>query len=214
MIDVPTLLFTDVAGSRALERRSPAGAARALETQDRLVRASVLRHGGHVFEHTGDGLYAVLPSPLAAVLAATEAQQAILSEPWADVGSVRVRIALHSVTRGTTTGPAAIRRCGHLLSIGHGGQVLLTGPTARLLGRSAPLDSQVLPLGSRRRHPLSRAEWVYQLAHPTLPSTFPPLKSLWPGRWRRWRDRATAAWQWVVGQVADRRARSLVEAQS
>jgi class 3 adenylate cyclase len=193
MRNVLTLLFTDVEGSRALERQSPVGAARALVVQDDLVRASVARHGGRVLEQTGDGLYASLPSPRAAALAAVDAQRAILAAPWPDVGPVRVRMALHAVTEGATVSPWATRRCGHLLSIGHGGQILLTGPTARLLRQGLPDGLGVWPLGRRQRHPLSRPEEVYQLLDADLPATFPPPTSLWPRRWRRWREQIATA---------------------
>lgn len=203
MTDLPTLLFTDVQSSRTLERWSPAEAARLLAEQDRLVRASVARHDGRVFEQTGDGLCAVLPSPDAAVSAAVEAQRAILDLPWTAAGPVRVRMALHAVNDGAPMAPAALRRCDHLLAIGHGGQVLLTGPTARALDGAMPDQIGVWLLGPRRRHPLSRAEQVYQLLHADLPATFPPLTSLWPRRWRRWQDHGTAL-AWRAGRVVAR----------
>lgn len=77
MTDLPTLLFTNVQASRMLERWSAIEAMRALREQDRLIRASVARHDGQVVEETGDGLYALLESRLAATLAAVEAQRAL-----------------------------------------------------------------------------------------------------------------------------------------
>lgn len=192
MTDVPTLLFSDVQGSRLLEHWSPVEAAQALEEQDRLVRMSVIRHGGRVFERTGDGLYAVLPSPDAAARAAVAAQRAVLDMPWTGAGPVRVRMSLHAVADGAPTSAAAIRRCGHLLSIGHGGQVLLSGPTARPLLEALPDELGLWLLGLYRRHPLSRPEQVYQLLHADLPAMFPPLTSLWPRRWRRWQEHGAA----------------------
>jgi class 3 adenylate cyclase len=216
MIDVPTFLFTDVQGSRAHERWSPSEAARALQTQDRLVRASVAARGGEVFEHTGDGLYATFPLVGAAALAAVDAQREIVRQAWTGMGPVRVRMAIHAVTDGAPTSELEIRRCGHLLSIGHGGQVLLSGPAAQALLEAMPDGLGVWLLGLRRRHPLSRPEQVYQLLHADLPATFPPLTSLWPRRWRRWRDRATAIlWREApeeIHAVDDRRARPATDA--
>ena len=64
-----TFLFTDLEGSTALWDEHPGAMQDALAHHDALLRAAVADAGGRVVKEMGDGLYAVLPSPTAAVAA-------------------------------------------------------------------------------------------------------------------------------------------------
>jgi predicted ATPase len=63
------------------------------------------------------------------------------------------------------------------MGIGHGGQVLVSGPTAALLRGRLPAGAELIDLGLHRLKGLSDTEQVYQLVHPSLESGFPPLQS-------------------------------------
>src|SRR5204863_8049014 len=67
-----------------------------------------------------------------------------------------------------------LNRVARLLSVGHGGQVLLSGVVHVLLPHATPL----LDLGLHRLKDLQQPEHVFQLTAPDLPSEFPPLRSL------------------------------------
>ena len=63
---------------------------------DELVHGAVREFGGEVYKHTGDGMGAAFSTPSAALEAALRAQQALLSEDWGDIGSLKVRMGAHS----------------------------------------------------------------------------------------------------------------------
>jgi hypothetical protein len=69
-------------------------------------------------------------------------------------------------------------RCARLMATAHGGQVVLSGSTADLLGDALPEQTSLRELGLHRLKDLARPEPVYQLLHPALPADFPPLRTL------------------------------------
>ena len=74
-------------------------------------------------------------------------------------------------------GPSIIH-CARLRALAHGGQILVSASTADLLADALPDDSTLLPLGRHRLKGLRTPEDVYQLAHPLLPISFPPLPTV------------------------------------
>ena len=64
------------------------------------------------------------------------------------------------------------------MAIGHGGQVLLSRATRDLVGDALPSGAAIRSLGTHRLKDLAEPADVYQLTHPDLPATFPPLRSL------------------------------------
>ena len=85
-----------------------------------------------MFNHTGDGMYAVFASPRAAVDAAIAAQRA-LELP------VRMGIATgEAELRGGDYFGAVLNRTARVMAAGHGGQMLLDGATAGLAQRRRP----------------------------------------------------------------------------
>jgi predicted ATPase/class 3 adenylate cyclase len=186
MTDLPTgtvtFLFTDVEGSTRLWESYPEAVSEALARHDEMLRAVIEAHDGRVVKTTGDGVHAVFSTATDALEAALEAQRTLLREEWAEIGPLRVRMALHTGAAteeraGDYYGPP-VNRAARLLSVGHGGQVLLSSPTRELVRDRLPPDVDVRDLGERRLKDLSRPERVYQLAAPDLPSEFPPLKTL------------------------------------
>ena len=136
-----TFLMTDVEGST-----------RAWEAQPELTRTSMVRqldllarvieaHGGFRPEEQGEGdsVVAAFARASDAVTAALEAQRALLSE----LGDVfRVRMAVHTdevlVRNERNYAGPALNRAARLRACGHGGQVLVSGTTADLVGDRLP----------------------------------------------------------------------------
>ena len=69
-----------------------------------------------------------------------------------------------------------LNRVARLLAAGHGGQVLLSLATAELVRDTLPRGTGLRDLGEHRLKDLRRAERVFQLVAPGLPSEFPPLR--------------------------------------
>src|SRR5258708_6356271 len=69
-------------------------------------------------------------------------------------------------------------RAARIAWAGHGGQVLVSESTRSLVAGALPDQVTLLDLGEHRLKDLIRAEHIYQLVLPGLPSEFPPLKSL------------------------------------
>jgi predicted ATPase/class 3 adenylate cyclase/DNA-binding CsgD family transcriptional regulator len=117
-----------------------------------------------------------------AVLAALSAQRALVAEDRSGGATVRVRMAVH-------TGEAHVRddgnyfgstvtRCARIRQVAHGSQVLVSEAAAMLVVDALPDDVALVDLGRIRLKDLGRPERVWQLTHPDLPLTFPPLRGL------------------------------------
>ena len=71
-----------------------------------------------------------------------------------------------------------INRTARIMAAGHGGQVLLSAAAAALAADDLPDGASLRDLGEYRLKDLGRPERVFQLVHPALESTFPPLATL------------------------------------
>jgi predicted ATPase/class 3 adenylate cyclase len=186
MPDLPsgtvTFLFTDIEGSTALWERDRVAMRAAVERHLALLDAAIQAHGGLHFKTVGDALQAAFPTAPQALAAALDAQRALLVEDWGEVGSLRVRMALHAGEAEPDARcdylAAPLNRLARLLAAGHGGQILLS-LSVQLLARDAlPAGAHLLNLGEHLLRDLLEPQRVYQLLHPDLPSEFPPLNSL------------------------------------
>ena len=185
MPDLPTgtvtFLFTDIEGSTRLWEHEPAAMGAALARHDALVRDAIGRHSGYIFMTAGDAFCAAFDSAPKALAAACDAQVAIANEPWTESARIKVRMALH-------TGDAELRdngyfgqplnRVARLLSAGHGGQILLSLATEKLVRDRLSPGIVLRDMGERRLKDLVRPERVYALVVPGLSADFPPLKTL------------------------------------
>ena len=168
-----TFLFSDIEGSTERWERDPGVMAAALTRHNELLRDAIETHGGHVFKVMGDAVRAVFATVPEATAAALGAQRALLIEDFSAVGGIRVRIALHTghahVREGDYVGPT-LNRIARLVAIGHGGQILISGPAAALLQDAVPSDSVLRDLGAHRLKDLARPEHVYH-SQPRICST-------------------------------------------
>jgi TolB-like protein/Tfp pilus assembly protein PilF len=184
MADLPTgtvtLLFTDIEGSTRLWEAHAVAMRAALARHDALLRHCIDDHTGHVFKTGGDAFCAAFHTASDALAAALDAQRALHREPWPEAAKLRVRMALHSgaveVRDGDYFG-APLNRVARLLAAGHGGQTLLSESTHDLCRDHLPPLASVKPLGSHGLKDLGRPEAVFQVCHPDLPQSFPPLRS-------------------------------------
>jgi class 3 adenylate cyclase len=185
MVELPsgtvTFLFTDLEVSTRLWEQEPEAMRQALARHDEILRDAVARHGGHVVKGTGDGVHAVFVIPDDAVGAAVDAQLGLAEEPWVVTEPLRVRMGLHTGVAELREGDyfgGPVNRAARLMSVAHGGQVVLSEVTTGLVRDRVPAGVSLVDLGEHRLRDLSRAERVYQLHRPGLEESFPPLRSL------------------------------------
>jgi predicted ATPase len=167
-----TFLLTDVERSSAKWDEQAAEMAVALTQHDAVVREAVAGRGGVVFSTAGDGFAAAFDTAHAAATTAIEIQREL-----ATAGSLlRVRMGLNTGETderdGDYFGPT-LNRAGRLRDIAHGGQVLCSDLTSRLLSEGLQ-QVELVDLGEHRLRDLSRPEHVWQLGRA---ATFPPLRS-------------------------------------
>ena len=176
-----TFLFTDLEGSTERWETQREAMKSAVARHDALVRAAIERHRGYVFKTVGDAFCAAFDTPLDAVRAAIDLQVALAKEDFSAVDGLRARAGLHTgyadERDGDYFGPA-VNRVARLMSIGHGGQVLLSAATRELVHEDLPASASLTDLGRHRLKDLAHTEHVWQLNVVDMPNAFPPLKSL------------------------------------
>src|SRR5947207_6861038 len=184
MADLPTgtvtLLFTDIEGSTRLWEAHAEPMRAALARHDALLKHCIDGHDGYIFKTGGDAFCATFHTASDALAAALEAQRALHREPWPEAAKLRVRMALHSGAVELRDGDyfgAPLNRVARLLAAGHGGQTLLSEVTHDLCRDQLPPLASVKALGSHGLKDLGRPETVFQVCHPDLPQSFPPLKT-------------------------------------
>jgi predicted ATPase/class 3 adenylate cyclase len=176
-----TFLFTDIEGSTGLWERFPRAMRSSLEHHDAILRDAVESAAGEVVKTMGDGLMAVFGSAGDGVRACLRAQLALANEPWNEAGPLRVRMGLHAgeaAGSGSDYHGTAVNRAARIMAAGHGGQVLLSGTTAALVMDELPEGSALLDLGEHHLKGLGRPERIFQLVHPRLSASFPPLATI------------------------------------
>src|SRR5215468_10429191 len=175
-----TFLFTDIEGSTQLMQRHPDEMKSALARHHALLQGSIDAHRGRVFQVIGDGLCSAFSSPDDALFAALEAQRALQHEDWGRVGTLRVRMGLHTGVAETRDGEylssLTLVRVQRVTAAGHGGQTLLSSAAAGEVASRLPEGTTLRDLGPHKLRGLAEAEAIYQLIASDLPSDFPPLR--------------------------------------
>jgi predicted ATPase/class 3 adenylate cyclase len=174
-------LFTDLESSTRLWERHPETMKGAMARHDAILRGAIGAHGGTIVKQTGDGLLAVFSEADDALAAALQAQLGFEAESWEDTGPLRVRIGIHRGEGQFRAGDyygSAVNRAARIMSAGHGGQVLVSGPVATLLAGSLPDGASLRDLGEHRLKDLAGPEQLFQLVVPGLRDSFPPVATL------------------------------------
>jgi adenylate cyclase len=173
-----TFLFTDIEGSTKTWETHGEAMRFALARHDSLIRGCVENHSGHVLKSTGDGFLSVFSTAPDAMRAAISCQVALHSETWPAPLALRARMAIHTgaaeLRDGDYFGPT-LNRAARLMSLGHGGQTLLSRASHDLCCDALPAGVTLDSLGEHSLKDLARRETVFQLCHPDLPRDFPGL---------------------------------------
>jgi predicted ATPase/class 3 adenylate cyclase len=169
-----TFLFTDLVGSTALWEADAPAMSEALARYDEHARLAVTRAGGDVFKHSGDGTCATFERPIDAVRAAIALQGKLADDPEL---SLRIGIHVGHAERrdGDWFGPT-LNRCARIMSVCHGGQILVSDATASLVRPQLTDGVGVIRIGTIRLDGLVDPEVVHQVTAPGLPTAFPALR--------------------------------------
>jgi predicted ATPase len=129
----------------------------------------------------GDGMAAAFGTAPSAVAAAVDAQLALSCEAWGVTRPLRARMGLHT-GEGRVVGDQyeshTLNRCARLMAVAHGGQLVISGSTAALVGGELPDGVDLIDLGEHRLRDLQSSVRVFQVDAPGLGAEFPPLRSL------------------------------------
>jgi predicted ATPase/class 3 adenylate cyclase len=176
-----TFLFTEVEGSTRLWDEHPDVMQSAMVRHDELLRNAVESHDGFIVKSAGDGFFAVFVTAHDAVTAGVAAQRALLADDWNIEDTVRVRMGIHTgeaeVRDGDYSG-GVVNRAERLMSVAHGGQIVVSPTTEELLHDALPEKYGFLDLGERRLRDLGQPVRIFQVTHPDLRREFPPLRSV------------------------------------
>ena len=187
-----TLLFSDIEGSTRLLERLGEGYAEVLEEHRRIVRGAVAAHGGHELRTEGDAFFVVFARAGDGVRAAVAAQLALAACAWPSEVTVRVRMGLHTGeprVMGHDYVGMDVHCAARICSAAHGGQVVVSDATERILAGEAIGGVGLQDLGEHRLKDLSRPMRLHQIVAEGLTAGFPPLRTrepeptILPGQW-------------------------------
>ena len=177
-----TFLFTDIENSTSLWEKYPETMKSALAKHDSILKEVVESNNGQIIKTTGDGIHAVFSTAMDAVNASLEVQRTFqTSEVWETPEvSLRIRMGLHTgeaELRDDDYYGQALNRAARIMSIGHGGQILISETTLQIAREHLSSDVSALDLGQHHLKGLSKAERIFQISTPFLQKEFPALKS-------------------------------------
>jgi predicted ATPase/class 3 adenylate cyclase len=176
-----TFLFTDIEGSTRLAQLLGPEYRPVLAVHRHILRRALGASDGVAMFTEGDSVFAVFPDATAALRACIDAQRALAGHDWAkpDVRP-RVRMGLHSGYAEPAAGEYAtpeVHRAARVAAAAHGGQVLCSGATARLVSE-LPESAELTDLGLFQLRGFDGRERLYQLAAEGLDTVFPRPRTL------------------------------------
>ena len=184
-----TFLFTDIEDSTGLLRTLGDRYAGLLADVRRLLRAAVRSYGGREVDSRADELFAVFEHAPAALAAALAIQRQAAAKTWPEQRAVRLRMGLHSgeptLAEDGYVG-LAVHTAARVCSAAHGGQILISTATRRLMeaGELNAAGIAIRELGRYQLQGLPAAETLFQVEVADLSAEFPPLRAV-EVRWRR-----------------------------
>ena len=182
-----TFLFTDIEGSTRLAQEYPQEMPGLLARHNAILSQSIETHHGFVFRIVGDSFSAAFDTASDALLAALEAQRRLQHEAWSPA-PIKVRMGIHTGSAQLKDAPqgqgvayegyGTLALTQRIMSVGHGGQILLSETTHNLVKRGLPEGTELRDMGERRLKDIVRPEHIYRVAAADLLSEFPPLTTL------------------------------------
>ncbi len=171
---VVTFLMTDVVESTQLWLQNRGQMYGAMRRHDHLLAAAIEANHGVVLKERGEGdsFFAVFYRPTDALVAAFDAQAALMSERWTDNVPLEVRIAIltgEAEAQDRDYRSPAVNRCAKLRRRAVGNQILVSETTNSIAADILREDMHLVSVGKRRLEGHDRPEEVYVLQHSELP---------------------------------------------
>jgi predicted ATPase/class 3 adenylate cyclase/DNA-binding CsgD family transcriptional regulator len=176
-----TLLFTDIEGSTLLLQQVGEQYSRVLAQCRQVLRTAFQQSHGHEVDTQGDAFFFAFARATDAVSAAVAAQRTLSSHTWPEGVEVHIRVGLHTgEPQRTAEGYVGldVHLAARMMSVGHGGQVLLSQTTRHLVEHNLPDGVSLRDLGEHRLKDLQHPSHLFQLVIAGLPADFPPLGTL------------------------------------
>jgi predicted ATPase/class 3 adenylate cyclase len=176
-----TFLFTDIEGSTRLVQSLGDDWVSVLEAHNSLIDTAITGNDGVVVKTEGDSFFAVFAAASDALQASVQAQHALMDHSWPPDGVVRSRMGLHTGIGALGASDYVgldVHRAARIADSAHGGQVVLSEPTAVLVERSLPDGVSLRDLGKHRLKDLAEPEAILQVVAAGLQSEFPLLRTL------------------------------------
>ena len=175
-----TFLFTDIEGSTRLLQQLGEDYRSLIDDHSRLLREAF--DEGYVSGTEGDAFFVVFASAPAAIRAAADAQRALHAQAWPADADVKVRMGLHTGEGALATdGEYAsidVNRAARIAAAAHGGEVLVSDATRRLVEPSLAEGLDLRDLGEHHLKDLDRPERLHRLRIEGLPDDFGPPRTL------------------------------------
>ena len=177
-----TFLFTDIENSTPLWEKYPEAMKSALAKHDSILKEAVESNIGRVVKTTGDGIHAVFTTAINAIKASLDAQQVIQNSGVLKTSefSLRIRMGIHTgeaELRDSDYYGGTLNRASRIMSIGHGGQILISDTTFQITQEHLSPEVTILDLGQHQLKGLSKPENIIQISLPGLQQKFPALRS-------------------------------------
>jgi predicted ATPase/class 3 adenylate cyclase len=175
-----TMLFSDIEGSTSLVTRLGSAWGAALSAHRQVVRDVVAALEGVEMGTEGDSFFVVFASARNALAAAVDVQRRVGRLTWPGGVALKLRIGLHTgEPERHDEGYIGIdvHRAARVGATAHGGQVVLTESTARLVDPEA-VGVQLRDLGHHRLKDIADPERLYDVVGAGLETQFPPLRTL------------------------------------
>ncbi|MBT8400175.1 MAG: protein kinase, partial [Rhodothermia bacterium] len=168
-----TLFFSDLEGSTRLLETLGGSYGDLLQNVRNIIREKLRAYGGEEIDTAGDGLFACFASAGDAARAAIDIQRLITSREWVANARVKLRIGLHTgepVRRGDTLVGMDVHRAARICAAAHGGQILVSSATERLLALTDLNGASLADLGEYRLKDISAPERLFQVMASGLPA--------------------------------------------
>src|ERR1044071_9413552 len=155
-----TFLFTDIEGSTRLAQEHPKEMPELLARHNAILNQSIEAQHGFVFRIVGDSFSAAFDTASEAVSAAVEAQRKLQTAVWSPA-PIRVRMGIHTGSAHVVQarddpqgaeyeGYATLALTQRIMSVGHGGQILLSQITHDLVKEELPDGTELREMGEHR----------------------------------------------------------------